>query len=61
MRKAFAIARATRPRYPAPERARSCINRRSCWLPANAEIAELITAGSGLCLKDTIYEGRPRL
>ena len=43
-------------RSPVTSAPRSCARPRSCLPPGGEEISDLITAESGLCKKDTLYE-----
>src|SRR5436305_14348807 len=56
VRRAIGIARAFRPRLTRYERYRICQQTAETLRSRAEEIADLITAESGLCKKDSIYE-----
>src|SRR5256885_8014150 len=61
VRRAIGIARAFRPRLTRYERYSVCYRTAEALRARTDEIANLITAESGLCRKDSIYEvGRAR-
>jgi len=55
-RRAIALARAFRPRLTRHERYRICYQTAAALRARTEEIADLITAESGLCKKDSLYE-----
>jgi len=56
VRRAIALARAFRPRLTRYERYRICYQTAAALRARTEEIADLITAESGLCKKDSLYE-----
>src|SRR5881392_3790971 len=56
VRRAIGIARAFRPRLPRYERYRICQQTAETLCARAEEISDLITAESGLCKKDSLYE-----
>src|SRR5215472_17628176 len=56
VRRAIALGKAFRPRLTRYERYRICYQSADALRTRTEEIANLITAESGLCKKDSIYE-----
>jgi phosphonoacetaldehyde dehydrogenase len=56
VRRAIALAKAFRPRLTRYERYRVCYQTAEALRARSEEIADLITAESGLCKKDSLYE-----
>src|SRR5246500_4287704 len=56
VRRAIAIGKAFRPRLTRYERYRVCYRTAEALRARTAELADLITAESGLCKKDSLYE-----
>ena len=56
MRQRFRVAKAYKPKLSRADRSAILRKTAEMLVARRQEIAELITAESGLCLKDTIYE-----